>query len=301
MSSLESSILIIDDDQMTGKLVSKILSEYKGIFLAFDLKQGKELIQKENPSVVLLDWNLPDGEGTDLLREIDSQAIQCSCQVIMLTSHKTPADLEKAFSLGAFDFISKPANPTELRARVANAVKINSQKEQLLKLSRLDSLTGINNRRYFIESAFAEIEIAKRYGRSITLALLDVDFFKRINDSFGHPTGDAVLQEICAIVDENIRKSDVFARVGGEEFAIIFREIDPEGSKICCERIRKSIEKHDWVTKIAKGLTVTISVGISEYSKDLSFDEWYQNTDKGLYKAKESGRNKVVIQEINPL
>ncbi|KEA62235.1 diguanylate cyclase [Marinobacterium lacunae] len=180
--------------------------------------------------------------------------------------------------------ISKKAEELEKR----NA-ELNEKITEIENISNTDSLTGIANRKKFEEELVKEKSRSDRYNHSLSLAIFDIDFFKRINDSFGHKVGDRVLNKLARFVAENIRDIDVFARWGGEEFVLIFPGIAIDGAVSCAEKLRSMISQHE----IEPGLYVTCSFGVTEYRKGESIDDLFTTIDNALYEAKHAGRNRV--------
>ncbi|WP_432666421.1 GGDEF domain-containing protein [Wukongibacter baidiensis] len=168
-------------------------------------------------------------------------------------------------------------------------------KDTLESLVNYDGLTKSFNRNYFNEFLKSQIKISERYNKDLSLLILDIDYFKKVNDEHGHYTGDNVLKELSNIVHENIRQSDVFARIGGEEFALILPETSVENAMILSEKLRSMIERHNF-----NGVgQITISVGISEFSMGDNPDTIYKKADIALYKAKNNGRNRCEIEVEN--
>ncbi|MEJ9212051.1 GGDEF domain-containing protein [Bacillus smithii] len=164
---------------------------------------------------------------------------------------------------------------------------------ELGNLALTDPLTKIYNRRY-LDLNLEKRSLFQNKEQSMTLILFDIDYFKAINDTFGHNAGDMVLKKVCRVVKEIIRESDIFVRTGGEEFLIVLQDCSLEQGIKLAERIRKTVEETDFVYK-DKQIYVTISVGVSKYSKEKDLKEFTEKADQALYQAKETGRNKVVV------
>lgn len=168
--------------------------------------------------------------------------------------------------------------------------------EEIYRLSTVDGLTQIFNKRYFLDTLDRELSRARRYDRPLALVMFDIDHFKACNDTYGHRAGDYVLREIANLVRDRARKVDVVARYGGEEFAIILPEIDLEGAKVMAEKVRQMIETQRFVFE-GRHIPVTISVGVAELLPDLAnSDDLIKTADARLYRAKEGGRNQVVAE-----
>jgi diguanylate cyclase (GGDEF)-like protein len=165
-------------------------------------------------------------------------------------------------------------------------------KDSLEGMVNYDSLTNIHNRRSFSEFLHQEIGRCERYHKVFSLIMLDIDYFKKINDGYGHDIGDKILQELTGIVSQCIRKSDLFARVGGEEFAVVAPETSLEDARLLAEKIREKVEENVF----AKNLKVTISLGVSQYKSKDDTNTIFKRADNALYKAKENGRNRSEIE-----
>jgi len=183
-----------------------------------------------------------------------------------------------------------------LKNIIKNQTKDLRQKNRKLTiLNRYDDLTKMYNRRYFMELAEQEFYRAKRYGRDLAFLMLDIDFFKKVNDNYGHPAGDEVLRELSKTLKLLIRKSDILGRLGGEEFGLLLPEINIEDAYNVAEKIRKEIQQKDIYYENTK-INITISAGISGLNVEIkSLERLIKNSDKALYSSKQSGRNRVTI------
>ena len=173
--------------------------------------------------------------------------------------------------------------------------KINFMYSHTRQLSLTDALTGLYNRRHFENTVEREFSRAERYGCDLTISIIDIDFFKKFNDTYGHLCGDYVLKEVAYIIADNFRKTDFVFRYGGEEFVVLLTETNLEQSQIPMERLRKTVENYKF-TYDNQDIKLTISAGVA-CNKKQSVQEFLDSADKALYRAKESGRNKVVFEE----
>ncbi|MBR6099274.1 GGDEF domain-containing protein [bacterium] len=171
--------------------------------------------------------------------------------------------------------------------------KINFMYSRTRYLSLTDALTGLYNRRHFDNTVEREFLRSKRYGGDLTIAIIDIDFFKKVNDNYGHLCGDYILKEVAYLIMDNFRKTDIVFRYGGEEFVVILTETSLEQSKIPLERLRHTIENYNFVFENTS-LKVTISTGVASNSAE-TVNEFLNNADKALYEAKNSGRNRIII------
>ena len=172
--------------------------------------------------------------------------------------------------------------------------------EKLRRLATIDSLTNINNRRYFLDLALKEMERSKRYGHPFSLIMLDIDHFKKVNDTYGHSVGDQVLIDFCDTCMKELRESDFMGRLGGEEFAVAIVECDLEKAAILAERIREAVASHTVVIDNEE-IRFTVSIGITQMWQDNDFNSMLESADNALYKAKNNGRNQVQFAEIKPV
>jgi diguanylate cyclase (GGDEF)-like protein len=223
--------------------------------------------------------------------------------VIMLTSKAEPADKVKGLKMGAYDYVTKPFDEGELVARVDIHLQLKTLREeleeknrQLQDLANKDGLTGLYNHRYFHEQLSKDFLHAKRYDESLSCVLLDIDYFKKFNDTHGHQTGDVVLSTLGRVIEDSIRDGDLAARYGGEEFALVLYHADGPAGYQVAERLRQMVESHEVHDK-GNVLHVTISVGVATFPSGQIRDskELIECADKALYKAKENGRNRVEI------
>jgi diguanylate cyclase (GGDEF)-like protein len=298
------SLLIIDDSEMIRNHIKSVLSTqnlFSNYYEASDGLQGfKELIEKK-PDLVIVDLVMPQFDGFYFLKMKNSRQELTNIPVIVLTSIGDIASKVQGLEKGANDYIVKPFDVKELLARVKVHLNIKilqdelKQKNDLLhKLSITDELTHIYNRRYFIKRLKEEFHRALRYSEKLALIIMDIDNFKKINDTYGHQTGDKILYQVAKIMKQQLRGCDVLGRYGGEEFIILLPYTDFKGAFALSERIRNSIEQNTF--KVGrKKINVTISAGIVSYPeyKAESYEKFIKKADEGLYLAKKSGKNRT--------
>jgi diguanylate cyclase (GGDEF)-like protein len=177
------------------------------------------------------------------------------------------------------------------------AIELKKANDSLRDLALRDGLTGLYNHRYFHDALASQLEASKRYGHMVSLLLIDIDFFKNINDTHGHPVGDTVLQEVSTLLVKLVRNCDIVARYGGEEFAVILPETGITGAKVLANRVRRGVEQH----RINHGdipIQITISIGVASsetYGTEISRSMLISQCDQALYEAKHSGRNRVEL------
>jgi diguanylate cyclase (GGDEF)-like protein len=290
-------VLIVDDVPKNLQVLGTILSkENYRIAAANNGEQAIAIANDALPDLILLDIMMPGLNGYEICTKLKSISKTKEIPVVFLTAKIETEDVTKGFKAGAVDYVTKPFNSFELLARVKTHVELKTsrdllkeQNELLQKLSITDRMTGLYNHQYIIDSLSKRIAESKRYKQPLSVAMIDIDFFKKINDGHGHAFGDHVLIKISSIIEDIIRKTDMVGRYGGEEFLIIFTNTDLKNALKVTERIRESIEKQKWDKPKLK---ITVSGGIDQL-KDEDASEIIIKTDNLLYKAKENGRNRI--------
>lgn len=303
MSEKGFTVLIVDDDASIRRLVTHFLKKdgYE-VVETTTAAEARNLLGTIKWDLAVLDRRLPDADGAVLAKEIRSDsAFQAANYIIMLTAETDQAHKIEGLDLGADDYVSKPFQYGELLARVRAGKRIVDLQKQLIEankkleiLSVTDGLTQLFNHRHFQDELARAFENSTRYERPLSLAIIDLDFFKKVNDTYGHATGDVVLKHVSAIFKESSRTSDVAARYGGEEFAVMMPETTLEDAISFAEKIRTRIEAEPVPTDQGP-VPVTVSIGVStvphpriQHPKQL-----IEDADKSLYRAKKNGRNQV--------
>ncbi|MEM9064217.1 MAG: diguanylate cyclase [Planctomycetota bacterium] len=292
-------VLVIDDSVDVHRLLrARLKHEDLDVVSAEGGAEGLEAADNEPPAIVLLDLSMPEVDGFEVLRRLKDNPKLADIPVIVLSGLSSSQDKVTAFDLGAVDYITKPFDLTELRVRVRSALRMSQLMLMLAQKAQIDGLTGLWNRAYLDSRWPQEVAACHRHERPLSLALLDADHFKSINDLYGHPAGDKVLEGIAQAIRSQIRESDVACRYGGEEFAILMPETTTPEAFVVCERIRQHIESITWARHPER--TVTISIGLCGASKAPSEDAaaWLECADKLLYASKQNGRNRVTMEEI---
>jgi len=248
---------------------------------------------------------MPKVDGYKLISAIKESEAGKDIPVIMLSAGKKGVmDKVKGLEIGASDYLIKPFDSSELLARIIVFLKMQRLQEELKeknalleKLSITDELTGIYNRRYFCEYMNMHMALAKRHNYQIGCIMIDVDLFKKVNDTFGHDVGDKVLKGIARLMKDKIREGEIIARFGGEEFIVGLCRVDTSGAMIAAERIRKAVEGANLSDDANNPLKMTVSIGIALYPQQgvSNLDELIKAADDALYHAKRTGRNRVVV------
>jgi two-component system, cell cycle response regulator len=299
-----SKILLIDDSRLITEFGKKILiSNGHEVLTADSGELGLEMSLRDHPDLILLDVILPGLDGYEVCRRMKNLDSIRDIPVIMLTSKAEPADKIKGLELGAVDYVTKPFDAGELTARVNTHLRMKELYEalqeknlQLQDLANRDGLTNLYNHRFFHEYLNRELDRIRRYGGMLSCAILDLDFFKKVNDTFGHQAGDMILKEMALILKRGIRESDLAARYGGEEFALVLLQTEVEAAQLVCDRLRNEIATTTFLIGDTS-IHVTASFGISFYPSTAIREtkNLVAAADQALYQAKTGGRNRLVL------
>ncbi|HLO25958.1 MAG TPA: diguanylate cyclase [Geobacteraceae bacterium] len=299
-----TSILIIDDSKTVRQEIVQCLRDmalFDDYREAADGIDGLKSLLENKADLVICDVEMPRMDGFKFISMMRTRKELNEIPVIMLTGRGDREMKIKGLDQGACDYVTKPFDSGELVARVKVQLKIKALQDALrrsnqllLELSNTDPLTGLFNRRYFMGALEKEFQRAQRKNGPLTLIILDIDHFKRINDQYGHPQGDQVLTSLAAVVQGELRRYDIIARYGGEEFIILLPETPSEEGSALAERLRAAVERMNLPSSM-EGARVTISLGVSTCPSEgiTSVYDLIREADEALYRAKAGGRNQV--------
>ncbi len=296
---MPQSILVIDDSEDIHLLLrARLKDEDVEILDASDGSAGIEAARRLRPDLILLDVEMPGLGGFEVCRALKNDPVTTPIPIIFLTGVSDPGDRVKGLELGAVDYVTKPFDFSELRARVRAALRTVRYQKLLEQRAQIDGLTGLWNRAYFDQRLHELLAGCRRYGGPVSLVMLDIDHFKRVNDTFGHPFGDRVLECVAEVLRSGVRPSDVPCRYGGEEFAIILAQTDEAGGAELAERLRARIAESRWHKQDSSFVvTASFGVGSSSGGEDvpMAADQIVLEADAALYRAKRTGRNRVCV------
>ncbi|WP_321777839.1 diguanylate cyclase [Sulfurimonas sp.] len=295
LKNYDTTALVVDDVELYRNIIKKSLKKINlNVLEAKDGQEALDILQKrEDITLVITDYDMPIIDGLDLTFKIREKYNKDQVSIIAVSGLESKDIVSKFLKFGANDFIHKPFTHSEIVTRVNSNLELLDLFSRIKELGNTDYLTGAYNRRYFFQSGNAIFSKAKRKNKNLSVATIDIDKFKNINDIYGHDVGDDALKEVKTILDENLRESDLMARFGGEEFCILLEDISLEHTNILFEKIRKCFEANMIETH---GIIVSYTVSIGIYfGMANSLEEIIKISDKALFEAKENGRNKVII------
>jgi len=288
-------VLIIEDHPDQRDLLAIVLQrEGYQVVTAANGIEALEQLERESVQIILSDIMMPKMDGFELIKNIRSNPALKAIYVILITARIQEGDRVRGLDLGADDYITKPFSFSELLARVRVGSRVIKYQRHLEHQTLTDALTGLFNRRALEEKFRDEFARAKRYNHALSVLILDIDNFKTVNDTYGHPGGDEVLVKIADILRAKTRQSDVSARFGGEEFVLVLPETDQENALQVATKIHEEIRSCKFGTA-DRPFALTVSIGISSTS-DKTYSDWRQmldTADQALYLAKNRGKDRV--------
>ena len=305
---MRSGTLLVVDDSPTIRAEVRAAVESSGLFEriveAEDGFAALRLMSEVKPDIVLCDLVMPRCDGTRFLLLRSAKPELAAVPVLMLTAEGDLDQKVALFDRGAADYVVKPFHARELVARLRAHYRLASVTEELREanarlatLSATDGLTGLANRRALDEALAREVARHRRYREPVAVVLLDLDHFKQVNDTYGHAAGDRILTGTAKVVLDDVRASDIVARYGGEEIAIVLPHTETRGAALLAERIRASLASHVHLVNGEKVIK-TASLGVAALEADaraLDAGELLERADLALYEAKRGGRNRVVV------
>jgi len=295
MPAETTKVLLVDDDPAMLRLLAKWLeAEGYVVVRASDGRQAMEIIEAERPRLMITDWDMPNVNGLELCRWVRGQNFGHYMYTVLLTIRTDPSDMLECFEAGADDFLKKPIDRNELLARLRAGSRVMELEQRFSRLANIDSVTGLATRRVLLEDFNREWNRATRYRTPLSCVMIDIDFFKRINDTHGHQAGDEVLRQLGQLLAEGVRTSDFIGRFGGEEFFVVLPETTEQQAMQWAERMRERIARLAVATNDST-LHITASFGVAQRLADTaSSDALADMADQALVVAKRSGRDRVV-------
>jgi two-component system cell cycle response regulator len=288
-------IFILDDSTMSLNVLSRLLEAegYKVICLK-ESEDAVDMIVEAEPDLVLLDIVMPKVSGLEVLHDLKARDSCADMPVIMVTAMTDAADVSAALEAGAFDYIRKPFEAIEVTARVRSALRTREYMQKLRYLSERDGLTGLLNHATFMKALDKEVAAPSRDPKALSVVMADIDFFKAVNDRYGHQAGDALLAGLAGYLSAAVGSSGAAGRYGGEEFCVFLRGFDLGMAGRWAETFRRVIEGREWKLGEQRA-RATLSLGVSTQELGSSPESLIAEADRCLYEAKKGGRNRVVV------
>lgn len=294
MKNKKETILVVDDTEENIDILVELLSKEYDVVVALNGRAALEALHESRVDLILLDIMMPDLDGYEVCKILKEDENLRDIPVIFITAIDDEKSIQKAYEAGGIDYITKPFKPLELMARVATQLKVKALIEHLAYISSHDEMSGVYNRRKFFEVAQKRFLEEKD---ELYAVMIDIDNFKKINDTYGHPKGDEVIRCVASTIAQNLQNDAIFARMGGEEFAIV---CSCESSEILFKMMQEIVKKIDQSSVSAQdkeSICFTISLGVAKYKKSYkTLDELLKQADLALYEAKGCGKNRVVFR-----
>ena len=293
--NIEKTILVVDDNESNIDMILAILKAYD-VIPSTSGEDALALIKEESIDLVLLDILMPGMDGYTVCQRLKNQPDTRDIPIIFITAKTDEESIEKAYDLGGTDYVTKPFKPKELLARVRVQLKLQDVLRELDFLATRDSLTGIYNRRKFFQLAEQMYIDASD---DLYAVMIDIDHFKRVNDKYGHQTGDVALKNITSAISQALPDSSLFGRMGGEEFAVLLKADDQTQAMQVTSLLQQKVAEIPINTEAGSTISCTISSGVTRKQEEIvSLDHLLRLADKALYKAKEGGRNRSIFRNV---
>ena len=284
------SVLVADDDEVVRRVVAAVLARAGYVVLsASSGEEALDLARSHRPQAIVLDIEMPELDGYEVTRRLREDERTSAIPVLLLTARAGGGDVADGFAAGSDDYLRKPFSGQELQARVGALITRSSLIERLTAQTRTDALTGLCNRRAWEDELPRELARSGRYDQPVTVAIIDLDHFKRFNDEHGHLGGDSLLRELGTIWPSHLREIDLIARWGGEEFVLLLPNCWSERAHAVVERLRAAVP-----------MGQTCSAGIAAWDGLETGRQLVERADHALYLAKERGRDRVELAPRAP-
>lgn len=298
-------LLVVDDQPINIRAINEVFKDEFNVLMATNGRSGLQKAREQQPDLILLDIVMPEMDGYEVCQQLSLDPLTTDIPVIFVTA-ETEANVEaRGFEVGAVDFITKPFNPLIVRARVMTHLTLKLQMDIMKDMALIDGLTGLANRRRFDQALLGDWNLCQREQKPVALLMLDVDYFKRYNDSYGHLAGDECLKSIARALQTSVRRtSDICCRYGGEEFACLLPFTDKEGATLCAEHVIEAVKKLNIAHKssdIAPHVTVSIGIAVRTPHTDVQIEQLIQEADEALYASKQNGRNQFTVYRAPPI
>ena len=289
------TILIIDDVEANVATLMELLEDQYDMLASLSGQAALEILEEERVDLILLDILMPDMNGFDVCKQIKADERTQDIPIIFITVKADEDSIEQAYKVGGVDYITKPFKSREVLSRIKKELDLQDMMQELALMASTDPLTHLYNRRYFSKMVQQMLAIAKRQKETPSLVMLDIDYFKHINDTYGHKVGDEVIVHLADTVTNHLRESDFACRFGGEEFIVLLPNTSTDDARYAAEKLRQAVEKSVITLESGAEIRYTISLGVAsvDLETEPTIEPALKRADDALYAAKESGRNRV--------
>ncbi|WP_372762657.1 diguanylate cyclase [Pseudoalteromonas sp.] len=296
--SKKAKVLIVDDDALNRIVLEQTLSDEHQIYLVDSGEAALAFLATTQVDLIILDIVMPGIDGYEVLVKLKENSQTHSIPIIFISANQSHDDEAKGLELGAMDYITKPFCASIVRVRVRNQLLIKQKNDLLERLASIDGLTELPNRRYLDENLTREWRKCKRSDTTLSVLLIDIDYFKRYNDNYGHRAGDDCLTKVAQCMAAQCeRGSDFIARYGGEEFAAVLPAVSKDQAIVFAEKLRNAVNKlaiSHQASLHANHITISIGVASTADTAIASAEQLLEHADLALYAAKQAGRNQVM-------
>jgi two-component system, cell cycle response regulator len=302
-----AQVLVVDDDAAQAAELVEKLSELYEVHHATDTQAALDLAQHTAFDAVLISTEMHNAEGLRLASLLKTRDATRHVPLVIMVSESRTQTMLKALELGINDYLLLPFEPSEMMARVRTQVRRKRYQEALLSAyagsgagtrAMMDSLTRVYNRHFMDAHLLNLVQASQGHGKPLTLMIIDIDHFKPVNDTYGHPAGDEVLREMGQVIMKAIRTADMAARFGGEEFVVLLPETELLSATAVTDRIRHMVEQASFREQSDHPLRLTVSIGAAELRKGESAPQLLKRADEALFQAKNNGRNRVQLAQL---